>query len=136
MKASRPRRGTVAAALLAALGAATSPPVVKAQSLFEFDDWMQRIEQGNQDLQRRIAQRDRAGALGFARELEELYARMEKFFEVRGAAEPAVRMSREGRDLMAAAVRHLGTGNYGAARANSLRLARGCRACHIEYKPL
>ena len=131
MRRRRPR-----AALVAMLGAVLLAPATRAQSLFEFDDWMQRIDAGNQDLQRRIAKRDREGALSFARELEELYGRMEKFFEVRGTGEPAVRMSREGRALAADAVRHLGRSNYNAARANALRIARGCRACHIEYKPL
>ncbi len=124
------------AALWAMWGAMTVMPAANAQSVFDFDGWMQRVEEGNQDLQRRIAKRDRDGALSFARELEELYGLMEKFFAARGAAQPAVRMSREGRALVTAAIRQLGAGNYGAARDSSLRLARGCRACHIEYKPL
>ena len=113
-----------------------TPTVAQAESVLEFDDWMQRVEEGSQELQRRIAKRDRDGALDFARELEELYGRMEKFFEGRGTGEPSVRMSREARELAAGAIRHLGQNDFSAARANALRIARGCRACHIEYKPL
>jgi hypothetical protein len=131
------RRGKGRAALWAAmLAAVLLAPATRAQSAFDLDDWMQRIDDGNQEMQRRIAKRDRDGALGFARELEELYGLMEKFFAARGTGEPAVRMSREGRLLAAGAIRHLGGGNFNAARANALRLARGCRACHVEYKPL
>jgi hypothetical protein len=32
-----------------------------AQNLFDFDDWMQRIDDGSQDLQRHIAARDARG---------------------------------------------------------------------------
>jgi hypothetical protein len=72
---------------------------VAAQNLLDFDDWMQRIEDGSLDLQRHIAARDPKAASGAAREMEELYGLMEKFFEKRGSADDAVRWSREGREF-------------------------------------
>ena len=72
---------------------------VAAQNIFDFDDWMQRIDDGSQDLQRHIAARDPPAASGAAREIEELYGLMEKFFEKRGNADDAVRWSREGREF-------------------------------------
>jgi hypothetical protein len=39
---------------------------VAAQNLFDFDDWMQRIEDGSLDLQRHIAARDPKAASGAA----------------------------------------------------------------------
>lgn len=126
----------VAAALALALVAIRGVPPAAAHSVLDFDDWMQRIDEGNQDLQRRIVARDRVKALEIAREMETLYRLMEEFFENRGTGEPAVRMSREGRELAAGAVKFLEARNFRAARDNALRIGRGCRTCHIDYKPL
>jgi hypothetical protein len=134
-KPRRAARGIATGAL--ALGAfVLSPILLAAHSVFDFDDWMQRIDDGNQDLQRHIATRDRDGALAQARELEELYGLMEQFFVDRGDTGTALRLSREGRAQAAAAVRHLDAKQFSAARARSLEIAHGCRGCHIEYKPL
>jgi hypothetical protein len=133
------RRGGIRAAWLAAgIFALSALPVsmLWAHSVFDLDDWMDRIDDGNQDLQRNIAARDRGAALERARELEELYGLMEKFFLDRGDSENAVRLSREGRAQAAAAIRHLSAGQFNAARARSLEIAHGCRGCHIEFKPL
>jgi len=70
-----------------------------AQSVFDFDDWMQRIDEQSQDLQRHIEKRDGAAATLSARDLEQLYGLMEQFFEKRGDAADAVRWSREGREF-------------------------------------
>jgi hypothetical protein len=107
-----------------------------AQNLFDFDDWMQRIDDGSQDLQRHIAARDPEAASGAAREIEELYGLMEKFFEKRGNADDAVRWSREGREFAARAQTDIAAGRFGSARRNALAIAHGCRDCHFNYKPL
>jgi len=107
-----------------------------AQNLLDFDDWMQRIDDGSQDLQRHIAARDPQAASGAAREIEELYALMEKFFEKRGDAADAVRWSREGREFAARAQADLAARRFVSARRNALAIAHGCRDCHFNYKPL
>jgi hypothetical protein len=107
-----------------------------AQNLLDFDDWMQRIDDGSQNLQRHIAARDPKAASGAAQEIEELYGLMEKFFEKRGNADDAVRWSREGRQFAARAQADLAAGRYASARRNALAIAHGCRDCHFNYKPL
>jgi hypothetical protein len=129
------RREGISAAWLAA-GALMLSPLLWAHSVFDLDDWMDRIDDGSQELQRHIAARDRDPALARARELEELYGLMEKFFADRGQSETAVRISREGRVQAAAAVRSLNAKQFDAARERALEIAHGCRGCHIEYKPL
>jgi len=106
------------------------------QNLLDFDDWMQRIDDGSQDLQRHIATRDRDAANGAAREIEELYALMEKFFEKRGNADDAVRWSREGREFAVKAQADIAARRFASARRNALAIAHGCRDCHFNYKPL
>ena len=107
-----------------------------AQNLFDFDDWMQRIDDGSQNLQRHIAARDPKAASGAAQEIEELYGLMEKFFEKRGDADDAVRWSREGRQFAARAQADIAAGRYASAKRNALAIAHGCRDCHFNYKPL
>ena len=109
---------------------------VAAQNIFDFDDWMQRIEDGSLDLQRHIAARDPQAASGAAREIEELYGLMEIFFEKRGNADDAVRWSREGRDFAVKAQADLAARRFVSAKRNALAIAHGCRDCHFNYKPL
>ena len=129
--ARRRVRSMVCVALLATLSLGAA-----AQNLFDFDDWMQRIEDGSLDLQRHIAARDPKAASGAAQEMEELYGLMEKFFEKRGNAEDAVRWSREGREFAVRAQADLAAGRFASARRYALAIAHGCRDCHFNYKPL
>jgi len=122
--------------LCAALVLGLLAPAAAPQSLFDFDDWMQRIDEGSQDLQRRIAARDVPAASAAAREIEELYGLMEIFFEKRGDAADAVRWSREGRESAQRAQIELGSRRFSAARRHALAIAHGCRDCHYQYKPL
>jgi hypothetical protein len=128
---ARRRAPLVALVLLASLSFG-----VAAQNLFDFDDWMQRIDDGSQDLQRHIAARDPKAASGAAQELEEMYGLMEKFFEKRGNADDAVRWSREGREFAVRAQADIASGRFASARRNALAIAYGCRDCHFNYKPL
>jgi len=134
MKAPVRRRGRLLA-IVAVLVVAVSLSA-GAQNIFDFDDWMQRIDDGSQDLQRHIAKRDSQAAAAAAREIEELYGLMEKFFEKRGDAGDAVRWSRDGRDFAVRAQADLAAGRFVAARRNALAIAHGCRDCHFNYKPL
>jgi len=107
-----------------------------AQSVFDFDDWMQRIDEQSQDLQRHIEKRDGAAATLSARDLEQLYGLMEQFFEKRGDAADAVRWSREGREFAQRAQAELAGKRFTAAQRHALAIAHGCRDCHFNYKPL
>lgn len=121
--------------LLALMLGALSVTAV-AQNLFDFDDWMQRIDDGSQNLQRHIAARDPKAASGAAQEIEELYGLMENFFERRGNSGDAVRWSREGRQFAAKAQADIAAGRFASAKRNALAIAHGCRDCHFNYKPL
>jgi hypothetical protein len=112
------------------------PGAVGAQSVLDFDDWMQRIDDGSQDLQRHIAARDSNSAAAAAREIEELYGLMETYFGKRRESADAVRYSREGRDFARAALRAIEAGKFAAARRSALGIAHGCRDCHYNFKPL
>jgi hypothetical protein len=123
-----------ARALIVAL--ALAAPAARAQSVRDLDDWMDRIDEASQSVQKRIARRDRAQALADARELVEMYELMEGFFRVRASGEDGVRFSRAGRDIAVALRTALDAGKFDNARARAIELARACRDCHFKYKPL
>ena len=125
-------RGALALLSAALVFASAAVP----QSLFDFDDWMQRIDEQSQDLQRHIGARDVPAAKDSAREIAELYDLMEKFFEKRGEAADAVRWSRDGAGWARQAQRDLDAKRFTAAKRNALAIAHGCRDCHYQYKPL
>jgi hypothetical protein len=107
-----------------------------AQSILDFDDWMQRIDDSSQDLQRHIDGRRREQASDMARDIEQLYGFMEKFFEKRGDSSDAIRLSREGKALAALIQNDLAKRRFKNAKANAIAIAQGCRGCHTNYKPL
>ena len=125
------RAGWIGACLALGMSCAVAAP-----SIFDFDDWMQRVDDQSQDLQRHIAKRDLASASASAHELEDLYGRMEEFFSNRGTGESAVRWSREGREFAQRAQTELAGKRFESARRNALAIAHGCHDCHFKYKPL
>jgi hypothetical protein len=108
----------------------------RAQSVLEFDRWMQQIDRHSQDVLRHIQRRDDAAALADARELAALYRRMEDFYQQRGHADDAVLASFVGRDQAEQAASALASRRYDEAYAQASALARDCRNCHIQYKPM
>ena len=111
-------------------------PIVCAQSVLDFDEWMQKIDRRSQSVQRNLTRKDVNAATADAREIGELYGSMETYFTRRGDAANAVKLSREGRDLAAAVVESVAANDFAAASQAAVGIARACRTCHLEYKPL
>ena len=111
-------------------------PMVHAQSVLDFDEWMQKIDRRSQSVQRNLTRKDVSGATADAREIGELYGSMETYFTRRGNAANAVKLSKEGRDLAATVVKSVAANDFAAASQAALSIAHACRTCHLEYKPL
>jgi hypothetical protein len=103
-----------------------------AQSLLEFDRWMQKIEKRSLSMQRNLKRKDAQAA----REIQDLYRRMEQFFAARDSSGSAVRLSTQGVELADSVVGAATNDDYEAALKSAITLARACRDCHTEYKPL
>ena len=123
----------VAAALVTL---ALSQRIAFAQSILDFDEWMQKIDRKSQSVQRNLARKDAAAAGADAREIGELYGSMEAYFTRKGDSADAVKLSKEGRELAATVVRSVAGNDFAAATQAALGIARACRTCHRQYKPL
>jgi hypothetical protein len=130
------RRRMWTAVALATLAVFAAGRVVFAQSVLDFDEWMQRIDRRSQSVQRDLAAGDATAAVADAREIGELYGSMEAYFFSRGNAGNAVKLSREGRELAASVAKSAAAKDFATASKAAVSIARACRSCHSEYKPL
>jgi len=135
-RALRDRLGMCTVIGLAALATLAAGEIAFGQSVLDFDEWMQRIDRRSQSVQRHLTAGEANAASADAREIGELYGSMETYFSRRGNADKAVKLSREGRELAAAVVRSVAAQDFATASKAAVSIARGCRTCHLDYKPL
>jgi len=115
---------------------AVLPPLACAQSILDFDGWMQKIDRRNQSVQRNLASKDAKAASADAQQIVDLYGSMETYFTRRPQSAEAVKLSKEGRDLATTIIRSLAANDFADASKAALDIAHACRACHLQYKPL
>lgn len=132
MRVRLPFRFVLGAVVLAA---AAALPLAHAASQFEFGRWMRAIDQKSVSVQRHIAARDLERANGDARELERLYALMERYFVDDHPADDAVEVSRTGRQQAAEIPALLAAQDYDSAARNARAIAQACNDCHDNHKP-
>jgi hypothetical protein len=133
MRISR-RRCRVGALLAVSL--IVSAGVVNATSTFEFDRWMKRIEKHSLSVQRNLKRRDAPAAIVDANEIQKLYKLMEDFYAARDNVRDAVRMSKEGKELAGQVADSAAAGDFDSALKSAIVVAKACRECHNQYKPL
>ena len=109
---------------------------VGAHSLLDFDRWMQKIEKRSLSMQRSLKRRDASTAVADAREIQTLYLQMRQYFIERGDSASAVELSAHGEHLAARVVEAAGNDDFDAALQAAITLAKECRDCHADYKPL
>ena len=107
-----------------------------AQSILEFDEWMQKIDRRSQSVQHNLTRGDTTAASADARNIGELYRSMETYFTHRADSAEAVKLSREGQELATAVLKSLAGHDLAGASRAAQTLARACRTCHLKYKPL
>jgi len=115
-------------ALLLAAGAAWSAET-------EMDtDWMKAIEDANKNLASDIALKNTKSAVADAKELEELFIKVDGFFSDKGDAHEAVALSKKSLELTHAISSAVSAGDFDAATESATTLSRTCRSCHTFYK--
>lgn len=107
-----------------------------ADSILEFDIWMQKIDRHSQTILTALKRQDADAAVADARELERLYGLMERFYEARGEHDDPLLLSWDGRQRAASAAVLARQGDFSGAFESALGIARDCRACHDRFKPI
>jgi hypothetical protein len=97
-------------------------------------DLMHAIEDANKSLASNIALKDAKASTSDARELNEMFVKVEAFFAAKGDAHDAVDLSKKSVDLTDAIVKSVGSNNFESATDAATALSRTCRACHTFYK--
>jgi len=108
----------------------------RAQSLLEFDRWMQKIERYSLGIQRHLKRDEAEQAIADAHEIQALYKKMAEYFVRRGDSHEAEKISRTGVELAGQIIQAAGRRDFAGAQRAAISLAKDCRECHSEYKPL
>ncbi len=97
-------------------------------------DLMQTIEDTNKSLSSNIAIQNAVASTSDARELQELFGKVESHFVAKGDAADAVELSRKSKDLAGNIIKSVAAKDYGTATDAATDLSRACRTCHTFYK--
>jgi len=97
-------------------------------------DLMQNIEDTNKSLSSNIALSNKAGATADAKELTQMFAEVETYFEHKGDAQNAVDLAKQSKDLSNQIVGLVAANNFESATTAATTLSRTCRTCHTFYK--
>ena len=97
------------------------------------DDDMRDIEDTLKSLDSNVALKDRKAA-GEARELQDYFQQVERFYAVQPDKADAVGFSRKTVELAARVRAAVESGDFDAAGDAVAQLARSCKTCHDVYK--
>ena len=97
-------------------------------------DLMQNIEDTNKSLSSNIALSNKAGATADAKELTQMFADVELYFDHKGDAQNAVDLAKQSKDLSTQIVGFVAANNFDSATTAATTLSRTCRTCHTFYK--
>jgi soluble cytochrome b562 len=97
-------------------------------------DLMQTIEDTNKSLSSNISVKDARAAASDAKELTEMFAKVEDHFTRKGGAGDAVDLAKKSRRLSSDIATFVAAGNFESATDSATTLSRTCRTCHTFYK--
>lgn len=97
-------------------------------------DLMQAIEDANKSLSSNVALKNNKAATADAKELTQMFEKIEAFFVQKGGAENAVDLAKQSKGLAIEIVNSVAANNFEAATNSATTLSRTCRTCHTFYK--
>ena len=101
---------------------------------FGDDELMQTIKETNENLSSNIAQQNAQGSAENAKELRELFGKVETHFVSKGGADNAVDLARKSETFAEDIVKAVAASQFDAAADTATNLSRACRTCHTFYK--
>jgi len=100
------------------------------------DDLMRDLDKTIKYFEPDIMAGNAQGATEDAEILQDGFRYTEKYFTKKGDADDAVKISKQGLDLIGGAIKSLADNDFDAAASAARDTAKLCRACHDVYKPL
>ena len=97
-------------------------------------DLMQSIEDTNKSLSSNIALKDGKAAISDSKELNDMFAKVQVFFEKKGGAPDAVELAKKSQGLANEIVAAVNHSDFDSATNSATTLSRTCRTCHTFYK--
>jgi hypothetical protein len=97
-------------------------------------DLMQSIEDTNKSLSSNIALKDAKAAVSDSKELNDMFVKVQTYFEQKGDANDAVDLAKKSRTLTDSIVASVGHNDFDTATESATTLSRTCRTCHTFYK--
>lgn len=97
-------------------------------------DLMQAIEDTNKSLSSNIAIKDTKASTSDAKELEQMFSKVEHFFVEKGDAPDAVDLARKSKELTVEIVKSVTAQDFDTATHSATNISRNCRTCHTFYK--
>lgn len=97
-------------------------------------DLMQAIEDTNKSLASNIAIKDQKASTADAKELEQMFSKVETYFVEKGDAPDAVDLSKKSRELSLEIVKAVTAQDFDTATNAATTMSRNCRTCHTFYK--
>jgi hypothetical protein len=97
-------------------------------------DLMQAIEDTNKSLASNIAMKDQKASTSDAKELEQMFSKVETYFVEKGDAPDAVDLAKKSKDLSLEIVKSVTAQDFDTATNAATTISRNCRACHTFYK--
>ena len=128
------KRSTVGRAVLAcALLTLLASGVRSAEDGFG-TELMQSIEDSNKSLASNIALKEAKGASADAKELADMFAKVQTYYAQKGDAADAVELARKCHDLTLKIQSSVTANDYSTATGAATDLSRTCKTCHNFYK--
>lgn len=97
-------------------------------------DLMQAIEDTNKSLSSNIAIKDQKASTSDAKELEQMFSKVETYFVEKGDAPDAVDLAKKSKELSLEIVKSVTARDFDTATDAATTISRNCRTCHTFYK--
>ncbi|MBA4108615.1 MAG: hypothetical protein C0487_03345 [Leptothrix sp. (in: Bacteria)] len=97
-------------------------------------DLMQAIEDTNKSLSSNIAIKDQKASTSDAKELEQMFSKVETYFVEKGDAPDAVDLAKKSKELSLEIVKSVTAQDFDSATNAATTISRNCRTCHTFYK--
>jgi hypothetical protein len=98
------------------------------------EDLMQSIEDTNKSLSSNLAVKDDRGSKEDAKELIQMFSKVEGYFAAKGNATDAVDLAKKSQQLTLDIINSVAAEDFDTALNASTTLSRACKTCHRSYK--